>query len=218
MKKILFLFFVATMILSACGSEGNKAEASEAQEVETTETASTTSYATIQDGSLLEWRASHLGGVQPRNGKVYPKSAEILVNEGSVTNAKIEIDMATLVVENFPDAETNAKLTGHLKSGDFFNVETNPTSTFELTNLVPNEGEFNSVATGNLTINGVSKSITFQANVDVNDNQVAVKSEDFAIDRTEWGLNYNVEGTAGVPVDYLIANDVGFTIDVTVGK
>ena len=32
--------------------------------------------------------------------------------------------------------------------------------------------------------------------------------------RTDCGLVYNTEGTEGVPVDYLISNDIGFTIDV----
>jgi polyisoprenoid-binding protein YceI len=72
--------------------------------------------------------------------------------------------------------------------------------------------------TGNLTIMDITKSITFKANVSVSDANISVKSEDFAVNRTDWNLTYNTEGTAGVPVDYLIANDVGFTIDVTLNK
>ena len=71
---------------------------------------------------------------------------------------------------------------------------------------------------GNLTMLDVTKSITINANVKVSENEVSVKSEDFKINRTDWGLSYNTEGTAGVPVDYLIANDIGFTIDVTITK
>ncbi|MDA3882878.1 MAG: hypothetical protein PF481_06315, partial [Bacteroidales bacterium] len=59
---------------------------------------------------------------------------------------------------------------------------------------------------------------TFLANVFVADSSVSIASEDFSVDRRKWGLNYNTEGTKGVPVDYLIANDVGFTIYVTVTK
>ena len=50
------------------------------------------------------------------------------------------------------------------------------------------------------------------------EDMVSIQSEDFAVDRTEWGLLYNVEGSEGVPADYLIANDIGFTIDVNVSK
>ena len=74
------------------------------------------------------------------------------------------------------------------------------------------------MVTGNLTILDVTKSITFKANISINENEVSVISEDFSIDRTEWGLTYHVEGSEGVPVDYLIANDIGFTINLTVTK
>ena len=129
------------------------------------------------------------------------------------------MDMASLTVENFPEgAAEKGKLTGHLQSGDFFNIEKYPTSKFVLTKREGTAGEYNSRITGNLTMLDVTKSITFIANVKVSENEVSVKSEDFKINRTDWGLSYNTEGTAGVPVDYLIANDIGFTIDVTITK
>ncbi|MGV6860869.1 MAG: YceI family protein [Putridiphycobacter sp.] len=218
-KKLILGALMFGAVLSSCSNNGNKAETSEAEEVEVVKTEESVVYSTIGEGSHIEWRASHLGGVQKRYGKVFLQSAEVIVNGGEVTNAKMVHDMSTITIENFEaGSEDSLNLADHLKSADFFNIETYPTTTFELTGIEKNEGDFNSLVTGNLTILDETKSITFKANVEVSENEVSVKSEDFAVDRTDWGLSYHVEGSEGVPVDYLIANDIGFTIDITLTK
>ncbi|MDG1476074.1 MAG: YceI family protein [Vicingaceae bacterium] len=219
MKKTTLVALLFGAFLASCSDSGKKVEASDAAEVETVQTEETVTYNKIKDGSYLDWRASHLGGVEPRFGKMYTSSASVLVNNGVVSNAIIEVDMNTLTVENFgDDAETTAKLTGHLLSPDLFNTEMYPTSKFELTNITEGTGGFNSSVTGNLTILDATKSITFNANVTVSDNEVSVVSEDFAITRQDWNIVYHTEGDEGVPAEYIIANDIGFTINVTLTK
>lgn len=218
MKRIILSAFVLGAVLTSCSDGGTKVESKEAEVVEVQETATTQTYSVVAEGSHVDWRAAHLGGVQPRFGKIMIGKAEVLTNDNALTNAMIEMDMASFTVENFEDEESKMKLTGHLQSDDFFKIEAFPTSTFELTGVEAQTGEYNSKLTGNLTILGVAKSISFSANVSISDDAVAVKSENFAIDRTEWGLTYNVEGTEGVPADYLIANDINFTVDVKITK
>lgn len=219
MNKSILMTFALLAILSACSNNGNKAETKEAQKVEVTENAQTNSFTKIANGSQINWRASHLGGLQKRFGKVNLKSADVKVNDGKVSNATILIDMNTLIVESFPaGAPQGPKLTGHLKSPDFFNTATYPTAKFELTKTAPAEGAFNTTVTGNLTIMDITKSITFKANINVAPDKVSIKSEDFAVDRKDWGLTYHTEGTPDVPKDYLIADDLGFTINVTLSK
>ena len=150
---------------------------------------------------------------------MFAQSAEVLVNDGKVTNASIAVDMNSLTVENFgDDAETTAKLTGHLLSPDLFNTEAYPISKFELTSITEETGEYNSSITGNLSILEATKSITFNANVSVSENEVSIVSEDFAINRQDWGIIYHTEGDKDVPAEYIIANDIGFTINVTIIK
>ena len=107
---------------------------------------------------------------------------------------------------------------GHLKSADFFNIEKYPTARFELTKVKENKGDYNSKITGNLTILETTKSISFNANIAVLDNSVAINSEDFSVNRQDWKLSYHTEGDVGVPKDYLITNAIGFTINVAVTK
>lgn len=219
MNKIILSILLIGAMMASCSSNGKKAETKEAQDVEVVKTNTTLTFTSVKDGSFVSWRATHLGGVQPRFGKIYFKDANFLVNNGTLTNASVAMNMSTLTVESFPEgAEEIGKLTGHLLSPDFFNIEKHPTSTFELTNLKETTGDYNSMVTGNLTILDITKSITFNANVNISDNEVSIKSEDFLINRTDWSLTYNTEGTAGVPVDYIIANDIGFAINVILTK
>lgn len=219
MNKLAFATLIVAGLLGACGNNSTNVEATEAQKVETNTSAAAVTFKTIKDGSHLTWGAAHLGGVEPRFGKIFAQSAEAVTSDNKLTNAKVVMDMKSFTVENFgDDQETAAKLHGHLLSGDFFNTEAFPTSTFELTKVESNEGEYNSKLTGNLTILDVTKSITFNANVNATADMIAIQSEKFEIDRTDWGLKYNVEGTEGVPADYIIANGIEFQIDVTLNK
>lgn len=218
-RKVIFLSVVIGAMLSSCSSTGNQAETKAAEKVEVIDASNAITLGTVQEGSFINWRAAHLGGVSPRMGKISIKDANVTINQKQIVGASITIDMASILVENFPTgAKEIVEIRDHLLSPDFFNVEKFPTAKFELTNFENAPGDYNSKITGNLTILDVTKSITFNAKVKMAEDRMAIVSEDFSIDRTDWGLTYNVEGTAGVPVDYLIANDIGFTISLIVLK
>jgi len=218
MKKGILLVFVIGAMLSACTNSGKKAETKDAVKVEQKAGESATMFKTVSADSKLNWRASHLGGVQPRYGTVGLKNATLTVGDNKLVNASIVVDLASLSVDNFEDEDSKNKLTGHLLSPDFFNVASHPNAKFDMSSINYTSGDYNSKVTGNLTILDVTKSISFNANVNVSGTGVNVKSEDFSVDRKDWGLTYNTEGTVGVPKDYLIADDIGFTIDISVGK
>lgn len=218
-KTILSLSVIGAFFLASCGSNGAKVETQDAQNVEVSNSETTVEFNKVAEGSHVAWRASHLAGMQPRWGRVFIKEASVKVDNGSLKNATVVMDMTNFTVENFvDDEETTQKLLGHLQSDDFFKIASFPTATFRMTSIEAGSGEYNSKITGNLTILGVAKSISFNANVQISDTEVNIKSEDFVVDRKDWGLTYNTEGTAGVPTDYLISDDIGFTIDVNLMK
>jgi len=215
-KTILTAVIFGAIIMSSCSNNGNKTEAKEAKEVAVSNSENKTIFNKINQKSQLDWRGSHLGGSQPKNGKIYLKDAKFSVENNMLVSALAVMDMNSLTVENYPKGDKQiAILEGHLKADDFFDVTKYPTSKFELTNVESATGDFLSLVTGNLTILEVTKSITFKANISISESSVSFKSEDFTINRADWNLTYNSEGTAGVPVDYLISNDIGFTIDIT---
>lgn len=182
-----------------------------------TVTAQTDTYSKIKAGSFLKWHAAHLGGIDPRQGKIKYKEASISIEQDKILSARIIVDMHSLTVEDLPE-EGIVNLTSHLKSDDFFDTENNPTSSFELISSEQTSGAYNSKLTGELTILNVTNCVTFSANVLITNEQVSVKSEQFVIDRSDWGMTYNAKGTLGVPLDYLISDDVGFAVDVTLTK
>jgi polyisoprenoid-binding protein YceI len=216
MKKFIIpaLLFAAVMTTS-CGS--NAVEASDAKEVK--EVAITGTYNVLGDHNHVDWKAWHLGKTGERFGKVSLQNAEASVNDGSLVGGKFVMDLTALTVENFgDDTAQNEKLKGHLTSGDFFLTDSFPTATFEITGVDTTSGDFNSVLTGNLTIKGLSKSISFKSNVDITVDAISIASETFEVNREDWGLTYHNEGTVGVPADYLIANEIAFTIHANMTK
>ncbi len=218
MRKI-FVAFGLLLFISSCG-EDKTVEATESKEVKKIQTENTEVYNKVDPSSELHWRASHLGGVGKRFGNFSLRSAEVLVNDGKITNARFVVDMNSITVENFKDdLKKKNKLTNHLKSADFFDVARHPTSIFEITGIEPvDEGDFNSKITGNLKIKDISKSISFKADVEVTEDYVRIRSEDFSVNRQDWGINYNSEGTPGIPRDFLIDDEVGFRVDVKINK
>ena len=218
-KQIIIsgILIVMATVSYSCKDTSKQVESKQAATVVVNQTVNTSKYEKIKNGSVLNWKATHLGGINPRIGKIYVKEASVLVNDSKVTNISVTINMDKIMVDNLPEEDAE-ELVKHLKSEDFFHIEKYPFSKFDLTDLETIEGEYNSKVTGNLTILGISKSITFKANLTISEEGVSVISENFSINRTDWGLTYNAKGTAGVPLDYLISDEVGFQIVTTITK
>lgn len=100
------------------------------------------------------------------------------------------------------------KLAGHLKSADFFDVSKYATSSFESTKIEAKAaaGATHEV-TGDLTMRGVTKTITFPATIEVDDQKVRGQAE-FKINRKDFGIEY-----PGMPDD-LIKDDVLLDLDL----
>ncbi|MEZ5344374.1 MAG: YceI family protein [Pyrinomonadaceae bacterium] len=151
---------------------------------ETSETAAGEKLAVSPENSKVEFTGSKVTGKHDGGFKTF--SGEINLVDGKVENSgvKVEIDMKSV----FSDADG---LTEHLKTGDFFEVEKHPKSTFESTKIAPDTagGENAYTVTGNLEMRGVKKSVTFPAKITVNDDSVNVDAE-FSINRKDFGIVY----------------------------
>lgn len=112
-------------------------------------------------------------------------SGSVRFDADSVVDSQItiEIDASSVFTEK-------ERLTGHLRSDDFFDVENHPTASFVSTSIAAggSDGATHSI-TGNLTLRGVSKSITFPATISVTDAQVRASAE-FFINRQDFGIAY----------------------------
>jgi polyisoprenoid-binding protein YceI len=136
---------------------------------------------------------SHDGGFRDFSGTLE-------VRDGDPESASLAVTIKTESI--WSDEE---QLTGHLKSPDFFEVATYPESTFVLNRVTSTDSGYE--ISGEFTLHGVTKHISFPADVSVTDEAVRATSQ-FVIDRFDFGIEY--PGMA----DDLIRREVVIKLDV----
>lgn len=190
-KNFFYAFAFMALIATACNQspKGTKTEATTENQVQETEVGQ---YATAcNHQTKIFWKGSKPGG--EHNGLIRIKEGgKFLINNGKLVGGEFIIDMNSIIDLDIPDAEMNAKLVGHLKSADFFHVDSFPEAKFviasvEALNDVP---EYTHTINGNLTMKGITKGISFKAKVTVAEGNVSATSEEFILDRTQWNVNY----------------------------
>lgn len=216
MKKIILTMVLAVAVM-ACKSD--KVKTSDAKEVDPTinaTTAETEAYTVLADKSTLTWKGFKPTG--SHNGTVGISTANINVANDKLAGGKFTIDMNSINCLDIPaDDEYNAKLVGHLKSADFFEVSKFPTATFEITDVKDgDEGKIN--VSGNLTVKGITKNITIPATFGAANGFVSLKSESFKIDRTEFGIEYKSMKLVDMIKDKSIDDLVEMSFDILAQK
>ena len=102
----------------------------------------------------------------------------------------------------------------HLRTSDFFDIQTHPTMTFKSTSITASGGDYE--LTGDLTIRGVTRPVTFElelggVGVDPWGNTRAGFTATTTINRKDWGLEYNAVLEGG---GVLIGEKVTIELDV----
>lgn len=230
LKRILLMTLIAgSMTAVACKSEiDNKPAATVEEPAETTEAAEgegaaadgekadgaegePTTVAINTDDSKIGFvgakvTGDHTGGFNEWEGKA------TLGPDGALQGVEFTVDTTSV----FTDTE---KLTGHLKSEDFFHVEKHPTSSFKSTKVEPIEGDAPKIGeeaathkiTGEMDLRGVKKTISFPAVVKSEGDAITANTN-FTLKRFDFGINY--KGKA----DDLIKEEVLMKIDLTIPK
>lgn len=136
--------------------------------------------------SEVKWQASKVTG--KHDGRLNVSSGVIVFEEGVFTGGDAVVDVASLVVDDIVDAENNAKLTGHLKSDDFFDTENHPQAVIKITGA---EFEADDVyhVTADVTIKGITKSVAFPATVAKTETGVQASAV-ITLDRTDFDIRY----------------------------
>jgi len=148
----------------------------------------------------------------PTHSELQFKVKHLMISKitGSFTDFTVQAETED---EDFQSAQISAKVqlasvaTGqadrdkHLKSGDFFDVEANPTMDFASTKVVKT-GDEDYQLDGQLTIKGITKPVSLKLEyggtaVDPWGNTKAAFSIDGKISRKDWGLTYNAPLEAG---------------------
>lgn len=203
------LMISASIFVISCGKD--KPVTSESNEVLTTTNGQI--YVIDTMNSKAEWKGfkvvksdntSHIGTLKFESG-------EVTVKDNKLESGQFVIDMNSIANEDLKETDGNAKLIGHLKSADFFDVEKFPTASYEITKIseAPAGSDYNTVLDGNLTLKGITKPATFNANVKIKDGELSIATEPKDINRDEFGIKFQMPAAEG-----LIKNEINVQMKV----
>jgi polyisoprenoid-binding protein YceI len=131
--------------------------------------------------STVTWKGykvtgSHTGTIDLKEGSLEFEGEKLIGGE-------FVVDMASLISTDL-EGEYKGKLEGHLKSDDFFGVESNPTSKLVFTS-VKATGKNSYEVTGDLTIKGKTNPVTFDVSVYGSKATATLK-----VDRSQYDVKY----------------------------
>lgn len=136
--------------------------------------------------SQIKWTGEKVTG--SHWGYVNIKSGVVNVDDKKIKNGNFDIDMTTISVKDLDPGEYHDKLVGHLKSDDFFSVEANPVSAFKI-KWVKDNGNNTIKITGDLTIKGITKQLTFDAKYNLSGDKLTAEAK-IPVDRTKYDIKY----------------------------
>lgn len=138
-------------------------------------------------GSELQWHGEK-DSTYGHTGTVGVKSGELTMEGNLLKAGTIEVDLNTLAEPANPDPEGAGRLIGHLKDTSFFYVVAFPSASFNLTSAEKQEDGTYGI-TGDISIRGVTKSISFPASITVEGKNLTANA-DFTINRIDFGVKY----------------------------
>ncbi|MBK8775454.1 MAG: YceI family protein [Chitinophagaceae bacterium] len=217
--KNSFLLITAITLFTTC-KNSQKADTVETAEKQESVQVSGENYS-LDSASIITWTGSkptqhHTGTFKLKDGKLYAAN-------NVLTGGSFVIDITSLTDTDIKDGADKAKLEGHLKSPDFFDVAVYPTAKFEITSVTPISAEETNKAllkdathtiNGNFTLKDSTKNISFPARVTI-DDKTATASAEFKMDRSQWGLNYKGPNH---PQDWFIRKEVNIKLNISATK
>lgn len=160
--------------------------------------------------TVAEFKVKHMM-ISNVKGQFTEVSGRLVIDETDVTRSSI---VATINAASIQTREPQRD--GHLKSSDFFHVEQFPTLAF-VSRSVARKGGDELTVTGDLTIRGVTRTVTFTVEgptppaKDPWGNTRIGLTATTKVNRKDYGLNWNAAlETGGI----LVGDEVTITLDV----
>lgn len=141
----------------------------------------TTKNVNIKESTVL-WTGHKVLG--KHNGTIGIKSGSLDFEKDQLVGGEFVIDMSSIAVSDL-EGEQARNLAGHLGSPDFFNIGEFPTANFKITKVTSRGTEGHYKIMGDLTIKGITNSISFNTIID---GQSATAST--AVDRSLYDVQY----------------------------
>ena len=189
MKRITCFLVATALAFTGCGPTVTDVDPADGDTLvvelpsETVELANDGVFELTAENTKIEFVGTHIADdPNPRTGgfKTFSGKAEYNPATNELVAVSVEIQTDSLW--------TNAgdRLDGHLKNEDFFDVRQYPTATFNSTDVTKSGDHYD--ITGDFTLHGTTKELSFPAKANVVDGIVTLSGE-FTFDRTEWGMD-----------------------------
>ena len=200
---------LATALLVSCGGE-KQVDNKQTDTTKATEEVAVVSYTVNTEESKVAWEG-HTSGVQVygHNGVISLSEGSLEVKGSEITGGSFTIDMSTIAPLDSGYSEEHPKesLIGHLSNGDFFLVDSFPTSSFIIKSMA--EGKI----VGDLTVRGITHEETVE-NVVVETTETGViATGKLVFDRQKYDVSW-----AHFVKDVLLANDITLEIAIVATK
>jgi len=171
--------------------------------------------------SQIEWIGRKLTG--EHSGTMRLKESWATMNGSTLIGGEFIFDMTSIKNTDIESPEWSLKLDNHLKSSDFFNVDSFPKAILEIkkNNSISEENNSGStyLVSADLTIRGITHEISFPYQLEKSDSTLsAIGWVD--VDRTLYNIKYN-SGTYFFDLgDKIIYDDftINFTIHTIINK
>ena len=200
MKKIFALLMFTA--LASCNLNTGQSEIS----TDTILQASDALYTVNTDKSLIVWTGREIT-TSLHFGNIYFASGQFEVKSGLISSGEFVVDMTTIDNQDLPE-ERRPRLEAHLKSDDFFSVESHPTALLSiLSSESVAEGKW--LVSGELTIKTFTHPVEFEM-LNSNDGWKA----NLVFDRSKYEVKFR-SGTFFENLgDKLIYDDIELAINL----
>jgi polyisoprenoid-binding protein YceI len=176
-----------------------------------TKSASKSLIVSVQD-SKVEWSGTKKIG-SGHKGVVLLDYGSVTIENETIKSGEITVNLETIEVLDIPKTdENNKKLTDHLKSADFFEVEKFPKAKFVIKSSKKlADGQFE--VTGDLTIKEITLPVTIPVKISMT-NKETVATGNLKIDRTKFGIKYGSGNFFKLAADKIINDEFELTFKV----
>ena len=132
--------------------------------------------------SIVKWSGKKIvGGLT--EGTIAVANGALVLEGNQLKSAEVSMDTKSIQSEKAPK-----RLVDHLKNEDFFDVEKFPTAKFVVTSVKANKGQ--ALVSGKITIKGITKDLSFPAEINVGKDVVIAKASNVKVNRTDFGVQY----------------------------
>jgi polyisoprenoid-binding protein YceI len=152
--------------------------------------------------SAINWLAKKVTG--QHSGTVNLKDGALVFNGKKLVGGTFTADMTSLTSTDLT-GEWLGKLNGHLKSEDFFNTAKFTTATLVFKTVTAKGAAY--TVTGDLTIKGITKPVTFELATTAN-----AATTKFMVDRTAYDIKYGSKSFFESIGDKAIDNEFELTV------